>query len=41
MRKLLNDRKEIDIILRKGAENARKIAEPILKQVKELVGFVI
>ena len=41
MRKLLNDRKEIDKILRIGADNARKIAEPVLKQVKELVGFVI
>ena len=41
MRKLLNDRKEIDEILRIGADNARKIAEPVLKQVKELVGFVI
>ena len=39
--RLLNDRKEIDKILRIGAENARKIAEPVLKQVKELVGFVI
>jgi tryptophanyl-tRNA synthetase len=41
MRKLLNDRKEIDKILRNGADNARKIAEPVLKQAKEIVGFVI
>ena len=41
MRKLLNDRKEIDKILSNGANNARKIAEPVLKHVKELVGFVI
>ncbi len=41
MRKLLNDRKEIDKILRNGGDNARKIAESVLKQVKELVGFVI
>ena len=41
MRKLLNDPKEIDKILKNGAEDARKIAEPVLKQVKELVGFVI
>ena len=41
MRKLLDDRKEIDNILRNGANKARKIAEPVLKQVKELVGFVI
>ena len=40
MRKLLNDRKEIDKILKNGADKARKIAEPVLKQVKELVGFV-
>ena len=41
MRKLLNDRNEIDKILRNGSDNARKIAEPVLKQVKELVGFAI
>ena len=41
MRKLLNDTKEIDKILRNGADNARKIAEPVLKEVKELIGFVI
>ena len=41
MRKLLNDRNEIDKILRNGSDNARKIAEPILNQVKELIGFVI
>tara|TARA_B100000900_G_scaffold107184_1_gene89201 strand:+ start:32 stop:1066 length:1035 start_codon:yes stop_codon:yes gene_type:complete len=41
MRKLLNDTKEIDKILREGADNARKIAKPVLKQVKELVGFII
>ena len=32
---------KIDKILRNGADNARKIAEPVLKQVKEIVGFVI
>ena len=31
MRKLLNDRNEIDKILRNGSDNARKIAEPVLK----------
>ena len=41
MRKLLNDTSEIDKILRDGADNARKIAKPILKQVKELIGFII
>ena len=41
MRKLLDDTREIDKILKIGADNARKIAQPILKQVKELVGFVI
>ena len=40
MRKLLNDTEEIDKLLREGADNARKIAEPVLKKVKELVGFV-
>ena len=41
MRKLLGDTAEIDKILRFGADNARKIANPVLKQVKELIGFVI
>ena len=41
MRKLLNDSKEIDKILKNGAIKARKIAEPVLKEVKKLVGFVI
>ena len=40
MRKLLNDTNEIDKVLREGADNARKIAEPVLKDVKNLVGFI-
>ncbi len=41
MRKLLKDTNEIDNILKNGADKAREIAEPILKDVKYLVGFII
>ena len=41
MRKLLRDTNEIDKILRNGADKAREIAEPILKDVKYLAGFII
>ena len=41
MRKLLDNTAEIEKILRDGADNARKIAKPVLKHVKELIGFVI
>ena len=40
MRRLLNDVAEIDNQLAKGAERASAIAEPILDEVKEIVGFV-
>ncbi|MDR3526111.1 MAG: tryptophan--tRNA ligase [Rhizomicrobium sp.] len=39
MRRLLADPAEIDAILAAGAERAGAIAEPILKDVKRLVGF--
>ena len=40
MRILLKDTKEIDKILKIGQEKAKNIAEPILKDVKNLVGFI-
>ena len=40
MRYLLKDTKEIDKVLKVGAEKAREIAEPVLKDVRNLVGFV-
>jgi tryptophanyl-tRNA synthetase len=40
MRRLLADPAEIDRILIDGANRARVIAAPIMKEVKEIVGFV-
>ena len=40
MRNLLKDTNEIDKILKNGELKARAIAEPVLKDVKNLVGFV-
>jgi tryptophanyl-tRNA synthetase len=40
MRRLLAHPAEIDALLRRGADNARAIAHPIMTQVKEIVGFV-
>lgn len=40
MRRLLADPAEIDRILANGAEKAAAIAEPVLKDVKRIVGFL-
>jgi tryptophanyl-tRNA synthetase len=40
MRRLVADPGAIDAILRDGAERARAIAAPIMREVKEIVGFV-
>ena len=40
MRRLLNDVGEIDNQLAKGAKRAQAIAEPVLDEVKQIVGFV-
>ena len=40
MRVLLKDTKEIDKILKIGEEKAKNNAEPVLKKVKNLVGFI-
>ena len=40
MRRLLADPAEIDRLLKDGAEKARTIAQPIMAEVKRVVGFV-
>jgi len=40
MRRLMGDKAEIDRILKVGAEKAAEIAVPIMREVKQLVGFV-
>jgi tryptophanyl-tRNA synthetase len=40
MKRMVDDPSEIDAILRNGAERAREIAEPILRQTHEIVGFL-
>ena len=40
MRYLLKDTKEIDKFLKAGTDRARQIAEPVLKDIKNLVGLV-
>jgi tryptophanyl-tRNA synthetase len=40
MRRLLADPAEIERVLKAGAERAGAIAEPILADVKRLVGFL-
>jgi tryptophanyl-tRNA synthetase len=40
MRRLLDDPAEIDRILKAGAASARAIAEPVMREVKQKVGFV-
>ena len=40
MRNLLKDTNQIDEILKNGAQKAKEIAEPVLKDIKNLVGFV-
>jgi tryptophanyl-tRNA synthetase len=40
MRRLLDDTAHLDAILARGAERARNIAEPIIKEVRSAVGFL-
>ena len=39
--KLMADPGYIDNVLRQGAERARAIADPIMAEVKKVVGFII
>jgi tryptophanyl-tRNA synthetase len=41
MRELMTDTAALDVILRDGADKANAIAEPILKDAKQLVGFLL
>jgi len=40
MRRLLDQTDEVDAVLKDGAERARAIAEPILKEIQDVVGFL-
>jgi len=40
MKRLVADRGEMDNILRDGAERARAIAQPVMAEVRDIVGFV-
>ena len=40
MQRLMGDTAEIDRVLRRGAEKANALAEPILKEVYDVVGFL-
>ena len=40
MKRLMNDPAEIDAALREGATRARAIAEPIMREVEDIVGFL-
>lgn len=40
MKRLTDDPTSVDAVLSKGAERAREIAEPIVQEAKEIVGFL-
>jgi tryptophanyl-tRNA synthetase len=40
MKRLLADRRHIDAVLSLGAERARAIAAPIMRDVKDVVGLL-
>ncbi len=40
MKKLMSETGEIDALLKKGADRARDIADPVMGRVKEIVGFI-
>jgi tryptophanyl-tRNA synthetase len=37
--RLLNDKAEIDAVLKDGAERARAAAQPVMAEVKKLIGY--
>ena len=39
MRRLMDDPAEIDRVLKAGADHAREVAEPVVDEVKKIVGF--
>jgi len=38
-RRLISDKSEIDRILRKGADKAQAVAQPVVEEAKKIVGF--
>jgi tryptophanyl-tRNA synthetase len=40
MKRIVNEPSHVDAVLREGAERARAIADPILKEVYDIVGFI-
>jgi tryptophanyl-tRNA synthetase len=40
MKRLVDDKGEMDRILRDGADRARAIAQPVMAEVRSIVGFV-
>jgi tryptophanyl-tRNA synthetase len=40
MRRLMDDKAQIDAVLKEGAEKASAIAEPVLKDVRRIIGFL-
>jgi tryptophanyl-tRNA synthetase len=40
MKRLMNDKAEIDGILRDGARRARALSDPIMREVEDIVGFL-
>ena len=40
MRRLMADPAEIDRVLKDGAQRARSVAGPVVKETKRIVGFV-
>jgi len=41
IQRLQGDRAYVESVLKDGSERARAIAAPIVKQVREIVGFVV
>jgi tryptophanyl-tRNA synthetase len=39
MRRLMADTAEIDKVLKDGAERAAEIADPVVDEVKKIIGF--
>ena len=40
MRRLMEDTSSVDAVLRDGAERARALSEPILREIQDIVGFL-
>jgi uncharacterized membrane protein len=40
MQRLMNDPGHIDAVLKDGAERARAIADPVMQDVRRIIGFI-